>query len=304
MDWGKDEKTKKRVQDDNCPGGRFEAGLPSTNDGSLLFLQHMVSKMDKVNGSRIGIVLNGSPLFNGDAGSGWSNIRKMLLDRNLLDTIVALPKNLFYGTDITTYLWILDNKRPAERRDKVLFIDAAHAEYTRLLQKNLGKKRFEVSEEGAEDILNIYRDFKNCTRDIRFEKTGEVEHIEVAKLLDYEDFLYTTVTVRRPLRLWYENIKDKYVQLTLDENFDPDNKKNAILKTLSEMDNIDEKRSDLEFFKYLKSNKVKTTQADIKLIRSCFGSISEEALSFGRNHWTKMVNRRLTQISTILRRFL
>ena len=277
VDWGKDEKTKKRVQDDNCPGGRFEAGLPSTNDGSLLFLQHMVSKMDKVNGSRIGIVLNGSPLFNGDAGSGWSNIRKMLLDRNLLDTIVALPKNLFYGTDITTYLWILDNKRPAERRDKVLFIDAAHAEYTRLLQKNLGKKRFEVSEEGAEDILNIYRDFKNCTRDIRFEKTGEVEHIEVAKLLDYDDFLYTTVAVRRPLRLWYENIKDKYVQLTLDENFDPDNKKNAILKTLSEMDDIDEKRSDLEFFKYLKSNKVKTTQADIKLIRSCFGTISEEA---------------------------
>ena len=157
VDWGKDERTKKRVQDDNCPGGRFEAGLPSTNDGSLLFLQHMISKMDKVNGSRIGIVLNGSPLFNGDAGSGWSNIRKMLLDRNLLDTIVALPKNLFYGTDITTYLWILDNKRPAERRDKVLFIDAAHAEYTRLLQKNLGKKRFEVSDEGAEDILNIYR---------------------------------------------------------------------------------------------------------------------------------------------------
>lgn len=277
MDWGKDEKTKKRVQDDNCPGGRFEAGLPSTNDGSLLFLQHMVSKMDKVNGSRIGIVLNGSPLFNGDAGTGWSNIRKMLLDRNLLDTIVALPKNLFYGTDITTYLWILDNKRPAERRDKVLFIDAAHAEYTRLLQKNLGKKRFEVSEEGAQDILNIYRDFKNCTRDIRFEKTGEVEHIEVAKLLDYDDFLYTTVAVRRPLRLWYENIKDKYIELTLDENFDPDNKKNAILKTLADMEDIDEKRSDLEFFKFLKSNKVKTTQADIKLIRSCFGTISEEA---------------------------
>lgn len=277
VDWGKDERTKKRVQDDNCPGGRFEAGLPSTNDGSLLFLQHMISKMDKVNGSRIGIVLNGSPLFNGDAGSGWSNIRKMLLDRNFLDTIVALPKNLFYGTDITTYLWILDNKRPAERRDKVLFIDAAHAEYTRLLQKNLGKKRFEVSDEGAEDILNIYRDFKNCTRDIRFEKTGEVEHIEVAKLLDYDDFLYTNVAIRRPLRLWYENIKDKYIQLTLDENFDPDNKKNTILKTLSEIEGIEEKRSDMEFFTFLKSNKVKTTQADIKLIRSVFGTISEDA---------------------------
>ena len=137
VDWGKDEKTKKRVMDDNCPGGRFEAGLPSSNDGSLLFLQHMVAKMDNTQGSRIGIVLNGSPLFNGDAGSGWSNIRKMLLDRDLLDCIVALPKNLFYGTDITTYLWILDNKRPVERKDKVLFINAAHAEYTRLLQKNL-----------------------------------------------------------------------------------------------------------------------------------------------------------------------
>lgn len=110
MDWGKDERVKKRVMDDNCPGGRFEAGLPSSKDGSLLFLQHMISKMDNQKGSRIGIVLNGSPLFNGEAGSGWSNIRKMLLDRNLLDCIVALPKNLFYGTDITTYLWIIDNK--------------------------------------------------------------------------------------------------------------------------------------------------------------------------------------------------
>lgn len=200
VDWGKDERVKKRVQDDNCPGGRFEAGLPSTNDGSLLFLQHMISKMD-AGGSRIGIVLNGSPLFNGDAGSGWSNIRKMLLDRNLLDCIVALPKSLFYGTDISTYLWVLDNDRPAERSDKVLFIDAAHSEYTHLLQKNLGKKRYEVSEEGSADILDIYRAYQACSRDIRNEKTGEVEHLEIAKLLDYDDFRYTTVATRRPLRV-------------------------------------------------------------------------------------------------------
>ena len=200
VDWGKDENVKKRVQDDNCPGGRFEAGLPSTNDGSLLFLQHMISKMD-AGGSRIGIVLNGSPLFNGDAGSGWSNIRKMLLDRNLLDCIVALPKSLFYGADILTYLWILDNKRPDERRNKVLFIDAAHKEYLNLLQKNLGRKRYEVSEEGSADILEIYRDYQSCSRDIRNEKTGEVEHLEIAKLLDYDDFRYTTVATRRPLRV-------------------------------------------------------------------------------------------------------
>lgn len=212
MDWGKDERVKKRVLDDNCPGGRFEAGLPSSNDGSLLFLQHMISKMDNQRGSRIGIVLNGSPLFNGEAGSGWSNIRKMLLDRNLLDCIVALPKNLFYGTDITTYLWILDNKRPAERLNKVLFINAAHTEYTKLLQKNLGKKRFEISEEGAKDILTMYREYKD-----------------------------------------------------------------AILETVSEIDGIDEKRSDCEFFAYLKAKKIKYTTAELKLLRTMFGTISEEA---------------------------
>ena len=277
VDWGKDEKVKKRVQDDNRPGGRFEAGLPSSNDGSLLFLQHMIAKMDAQQGSRIGIVLNGSPLFNGDAGSGWSNIRKMLLDKNLLDCIVALPKNLFYGTDITTYLWILDNKRPAERKDKVLFINAAHAEYTKLLQKNLGKKRFEVSEEGAADILSIYKAYSDATRDIFYEKTGEVENIQVARLLDYSDFLYTTVTVRRPLRLWYENISGKYAELCLDDNFDPQSKKNAILKVVSELKDIDARRSDHEFFEFLKSNKVKYSAGDIKLLRPTFGSISDDA---------------------------
>lgn len=277
VDWGKDEHTKKIVLDDNCPGGRFEAGLPSTNDGSLLFLQHMISKMDGINGSRIGIVLNGSPLFNGDAGSGWSNIRKMLLDRNLLDAIVALPKNLFYGTDISTYLWILDNKRPMERHNKVLFIDAAHTEYTSLLQKNLGKKRFDISDDGAKDILDIYRNYDSCSRDIVYDKTGEVEHIEIAKLLDYDDFLYTTVTTHRPLRLWYENVNSKYEALCADENFNPEDKKNAILKEVIKLGGIDVKRNDKEFFELLKDNKVKTTAAQIKLLRSTLGTISEDA---------------------------
>lgn len=248
MDWGKDERVKKRVMDDNCPGGRFEAGLPSSKDGSLLFLQHMISKMDNQKGSRIGIVLNGSPLFNGEAGSGWSNIRKMLLDRNLLDCIVALPKNLFYGTDITTYLWIIDNKRPVERLNKVLFINASHTEYTKLLQKNLGKKRFEISEDGAKDILTMYREYTDAIRDIVYDKTGEVEQLQVARLLDYDDFRYTTVATRRPLRLWYENITEKYAALCEEENFDANAKKNAILKTVSETENINDKRSDSEFF--------------------------------------------------------
>ena len=277
VDWGKDEKVKKRVQDDNCPGGRFEAGLPDANDGSLLFLQHMIAKMDNQQGSRIGIVLNGSPLFNGNAGSGWSKIRSMLLDRNLLDCIVALPKNLFYGTDITTYLWILDNKRPADRKDKVLFINAAHAEYTKLLQKNLGKKRFEISENCSSDILSLYKDYKDAVRDIVYDKTKEVEQLQIAKLLDYDDFRYTTVATRRPLRYWFENITEKYHALCENEAFDAKSKKNAILKTVSEVEGIDDKRSDSDFFAFLKSKKVKYTATELKLLRSMFGVIDEEA---------------------------
>lgn len=277
VDWGKDAYVKKAVTNDNCPGGRFEAGLPSTSDGSLLFLQHMISKMDNVAGSRIGIVLNGSPLFNGDAGTGWSNIRKMLLDNNLLDAIVALPKNLFYGTDITTYLWVLDNKRPEEKRGKVLFINAAHKEYTNLLQKNLGKKRFEICDQGAADILDIYRTYQPCKRDIVYEKTGETEHVEVAKLLDYDDFLYTNVQVRRPLRLWYENITEKYEALLNDEDSHADDKKNQVLKDVADLEGINEKRSDHDFFAFLKARKIKTTKTNITLLRSQFGTVGEDA---------------------------
>ena len=278
VDWGKDTNVKKAVLKDNCPGGRFEAGLPSTSDGSLLFLQHMIAKMDDEAGSRIGIVLNGSPLFNGDAGSGWSNIRKMLLDRNLLDAIVALPKNLFYGTDITTYLWILDNKRPAEKYRKVLFIDAAHTkEFTNLLQKNLGKKRYEVSDGGAKEIFDIYKEYQSYSRDIAYEKTGELEHLEIAKLLDYDDFLYTNVAVRRPLRLWFENISARFDALCESEDFKAEDKKNLVLRDIAQLENVDEKRNDHEFFAWLKENKEKTTKAQQKLIRDAFGEINEDA---------------------------
>lgn len=276
VDWGKDPKVKKKVQDDNCPGGRFEAGLPSTNDGSLLFLQHMISKMDEQQGSRIGIVLNGSPLFNGDAGSGWSNIRKMLLDRNLLDCIVALPKNLFYGTDITTYLWILDNKRPAERREKVLFIDAAHAEFTHLLQKNLGKKRFEISAEGAKDILDIYRDYRPASRDIVYEKTGATEHIEIAKLLDYDDFRYTTVATRRPLRLLYNDVDNLIMRMKEEDSIAKGDK--AIFEAILKDYNADRQRTDVEFMAEAKRilGKKSLTQNDVKSLRK-LGTTDEAA---------------------------
>lgn len=276
VDWGKTASVKQAVEKDNAVGRRFEAGLPSSSDGSLLFLQHMIYKMDPA-GARIGIVLNGSPLFNGDAGSGWSNIRKMLLDRNLLDCIVALPKNLFYGTDISTYLWIIDNNRPAEKAGKVLFINAAHAEYTTLLQKNLGKKRFEISEAGAADILQIYKDYVGCSREIVYEKTGEKESLEVAKLLDYDDLLYTSVAVRRPLRLWFENITEKYAAMCADAQFKADDKKNAIYKEIASLPDVDRQRSDLNFFQMLKDNGIKYTAAQVASIRASFGTVSEDA---------------------------
>lgn len=277
VDWGKDENVKNHVLAEVCEGGRFWAGTPDTSDGSLLFLQHMISKMDADRGSRIGIVLNGSPLFNGGPGSGWSEIRKSFLDSNLLDCIVALPKNLFYGTDIHTYLWILDNKRPEERRGKVLFINAVHAEYTKLLQKNLGKKRFEISPEGIADILQIYADYQPVTREIVYPKTGKVETLEVAKVLDYDEFLCTQVAVRRPKRLWFENITARWAELSEQEGFNPNDKKYEGITPALALEGIDDKRSDNEFFTWLKANKQKTRKGDITLWRNLFGRIADDA---------------------------
>ena len=277
VDWGKDENVKKKVQADNAPGRRFEAGLPSTSDGSLLFLMHMISKMDGRQGSRIGIVLNGSPLFNGDAGGGWSNIRQSLLDRNLLDAIVALPKNLFYGTDINSYLWILDNKRPADRNHKVLFINATDEVFTKPLQKSLGKKRFEISDNGAKYIMDLYSMYTSKSLPLKRNEDGTLKDVEVAKLLDYEDFMYTKVTVFRPKRLSFSNIGEKYEMLLADEDFNADAPKNQILKTVADLKDIDTKRTDADFFKFLKDQKVKVSTTEVKFLRASFGERDEDA---------------------------
>ncbi len=238
---------------------------------------HMISKMDNTQGSRIGIVLNGSPLFNGDAGGGWSNIRQSLLEKNLLDAIVALPKNLFYGTDISSYLWILDNKRPAERYHKVLFIDATCEYFTTPLQRSLGKKRYEISNIGAQAIMLAYKTYDNFSIPIDYLDDGTFPHKEIAKLLDYDDFLYTKVTVLRPKRLSFGNITEKYEMLLADESFNADAPKNQILKTVSELNNIDTKRADADFFKFLKEQKVKVSATEVKLLRATFGERDEDA---------------------------
>lgn len=277
--FGVDWKTiAKDVERETGPGQRFEAGLPDKSDGSLLFLEHLVSKMDPDNGSRVGIVLNGSPLFNGDAGSGWSNIRKMLLDRNLLDCIVRLPSSIFYGTGISTYLWILDNKRDGTGRSrKVLFIDADHANFKQLLQRNLGMKRYIISEEGIDEIMRLYGQYTDGTLEIKDDDDAEPQEKKVAILKDYDDFLYTKVQVDRPLRLSYSDITTKYNHLLENDGFNPDRKSNAILKTVAALNGIDTKRTDKEFFQLLADNKLKPSAADVKTLRAQFGETDPDA---------------------------
>jgi N-6 DNA methylase len=263
VDW---KKIEGKVKEDAAKSdGRFSVGLPSTSDGSLLFLLHMISKMDPI-GSRIGIVLNGSPLFNGAAGSGWSEIRKMLMDRDLLDAIIALPKNLFYGTDISTYLWILDNNKPAERKGKVLMVDATHPRYAKLLQRSLGKKRYEIPDEAIEEIVDIYGNFTDAT-------LPDNEDIKVARLMDVEDFLYTTVTIHRPLRLHY-SLPD--VEALDFANVAKKKCDSEILRKIADIRFPAHDMGDDEVFSII-GKQVKLNKSVIKLVRDTFGTVVPDA---------------------------
>ena len=291
VDW---KKIESKVKEDAAKSdGRFSVGLPSTSDGSLLFLLHMISKMDP-NGSRIGIVLNGSPLFNGAAGSGWSEIRKMLMDRDLLDAIIALPKNLFYGTDISTYLWILDNNKPEERKGKVLMVDATHPRYTKLLQRSLGKKRYEIPDDAIHEILAIYGNFKDAA-------LPDNEEVKVARLMDIEDFLYTTVTIYRPLRLYYTDITKKAAEAAKA----PKVKKTdmELLEKIAAMSFPKERMTDEEVFDELKRIlPKKPTLAMIKLVRN-LGDTDPEAPEVyaipGDSKSGKVIDPALTDAETI-----
>lgn len=252
VDWKREYDSVSAEAEDKS--SRFAPGLPDKSDGQLLFTLHMLHKMDP-KGSRVGILSNGSPLFNGGAGSGWSNIRKHMLDNDLLDAIIALPGGLFYGTGIATYLWIFDNKKPESHKNKVLLINAAKDEYVQPMRKNLGMKNILVSDYGRNEICRIYHAFETCDN---------------AKLMDKDDFFYTYITVERPLRLIYKDVKTKYA--ALDEK-----KRSEALANIVALDDIDTERTDAEFFAYLESKKIKTTAKLIKDCRTFFGEVSETA---------------------------
>ena len=188
VEWKKQQDFVEREHLDRGFDGRFGPGTPRVSDGSLLFLLHLVKKMRPVTkdggGGRIGIVLNGSPLFTGAAGSGESEIRKYLLEQDLVEAIIGLPKDMFYNTGIATYIWILSNHKPAERRGKVQLIDATNQ--FEKLRKGLGDKRSEISETNLENIVSTYHAF---------------EESDESKIFKTTDFGYTTITVEQPLRL-------------------------------------------------------------------------------------------------------
>lgn len=178
--------------------GRFGAGLPPIDDGALLFLQHMISKMKPVEkgGTRIGIIFNGSPMFSGNAGSGENKIRKWIIENDMLEAIIALPDQLFYNTGISTYIWIVTNRKEKERKGKIQLINAV--DFYVDMKKSLGEKRHEISEEQIKQITQIYGDFKDG---------------EYCKIFPNEYFGYTRVTVERPLRLNFQISDERIARL-------------------------------------------------------------------------------------------
>ena len=189
VEWKKIEKEIRKEADEQGHNGRFGPGLPRVSDGSLLFLLHLLSKMRPAvdGGSRFGIVLNGSPLFTGGAGSGESEIRRYLLEGDLVEAIVGLPTDMFYNTGISTYVWIVSNRKAAKRRGKLQLIDASS--FWQKMRKSLGSKRKELSPAHIEEITRLFGEFREYTT-----KDGG----PISRIFDNAEFGYRTITVERP----------------------------------------------------------------------------------------------------------
>ena len=189
VEWKKIQKEIKKEHEQDGFNGRFGPGLPRVSDGSLLFLMHLISKMrpTKDGGSRFGIVLNGSPLFTGNAGSGESEIRRYVLENDLLEAIIGLPTDMFYNTGISTYIWIVTNRKPASRKGKVQLIDASAM--WQKMRKSLGSKRKELSDDHIAEITRLFGEAKEVS----------IDGVPISRIFKTTDFGYQTITVERPL---------------------------------------------------------------------------------------------------------
>jgi len=190
VEWKKVEKDIRKEHEQQGFNGRFGAGLPRVSDGSLLFLMHLISKMRPAidGGSRFGIVLNGSPLFTGGAGSGESEIRRYVLENDLVEAIIGLPTDMFYNTGISTYVWILSNRKPEARKGTVQLIDASN--FWQKMRKSLGSKRKELSDEHIAEITRLFGHNIEASDGKK----------PISKIFKNSDFGYRTITVERPLR--------------------------------------------------------------------------------------------------------
>jgi type I restriction enzyme M protein len=204
VEWKPQASAIRKEHEEQGYGGRFGAGLPRINDGSLLFLQHMISKMKppQDGGTRLAIVFNGSPLFTGAAGSGESNIRQWIIENDWLEAIVALPDQLFYNTGISTYLWIVTNRKEPHRRGKIQLIDATS--FFDKMRKSLGQKRNEISPDHCAEITRLHGEF------------AEGEHV---KIFDNADFGYHRITVERPLRLNFAVTDERLARVREEARF-------------------------------------------------------------------------------------
>ena len=222
VEWKKIESAVRKEYEQKGFNGRFGAGLPRISDGSLLFLLHLLSKMNPVGngGSRFGIVFNGSPLFTGAAGSGESEIRKWIIENDWLEAIIGLPTDMFYNTGIATYVWVLSNRKEMQRKGKIQLIDAT--QMYRKMRKSLGSKRNELSNDDIDNIVKLY---------------GTFDVGEKSKIFDNEDFGYSTITVERPLRLNFQASPERISRLMEQPEFRKNEKDLVnVEKTLASLD--------------------------------------------------------------------
>lgn len=264
VEWKKVEKIVKAEHKEQGFNGRFGAGLPRVSDGSLLFLMHLVSKMNpKSEGSRIGIILNGSPLFTGGAGSGESEIRRYILENDLLETIVAMPNDMFFNTGIATYIWILSNNKPKNRQRQVQLIDASSM--GKAMRKSLGSKRKFLDENQINDIVRLY---------------GDNETSKISKIFDTTKFGYRRITVERPLQLsYYPHSKERVEALQNDKAFMKldDKLSGAMLEALQNISD-DKIMSRTKFKQELEKNIIaKLSATQFKLIQKHISLHDDEA---------------------------
>ena len=216
-DWKRDERAV-RAEHESGMLGRFGPGLPRISDGQLLFLLHMLAhaKDPEQGGSRIAIIMNGSPLFTGDGGSGESEIRRHIFENDLLEALIALPEQLFYNTGIATYVWLLTNRKTPERQGKVQLIDASS--FWEPMRRSLGDKRRQITPEKAEDILKLLVDYNDGdTRVVT--KDGSHEEAAVSRVFPASHFGYRKITVERPLRLSFLASSERIARLEGERGF-------------------------------------------------------------------------------------